>query len=92
MATPTGSTAYNLSAGGPALSPRLRAMVVTPVAPHLSFDRSLVLSAEQVVTVRVGPARPAVLVIDGREVGQLSPGAVITCRAAARAGPDRHAW
>jgi NAD+ kinase len=82
VATSTGSTAYNLSAGGPALSPRLRAMIVTPVAPHLSLDRSLVLAAEQVVTVRVGPARPAVLVVDGREVGRLSPGTEITCRAA----------
>ena len=43
VATPTGSTAYNLSAGGPILAPTLRAMVVTPVAPHLSLDRSLVL-------------------------------------------------
>lgn len=84
VATSTGSTAYNFSAGGPALSPRLRAMIVTPVAPHLSLDRSLVLSAEQVVSVRVGPARPAVLVVDGREVGRLSPGAEITCRAASR--------
>ena len=43
IATPTGSTAYNLSAGGPILAPTLRAMVVTPVAPHFSLDRSLVL-------------------------------------------------
>jgi len=82
VATPTGSTAYNLSAGGPALSPRLRAMIVTPVAPHLSIDRSLVLDAAQVVTVHVRESRPAVLVIDGREVGRLEPGAEITCRVA----------
>ncbi|MGH9083739.1 MAG: NAD(+)/NADH kinase, partial [Acidimicrobiales bacterium] len=72
VATPTGSTAYNLSAGGPVLSPRLPAMVLTPVAPHLSIDRSLVLREDQVVTVRVLPGRPAVLVIDGREVGRLA--------------------
>ena len=53
IATPTGSTAYNLSARGPILSPGLRAMVVTPVAPHLSLDRSLVLSDTQHVTVRI---------------------------------------
>ena len=46
VATPTGSTAYNLSAGGPILAPTLRAMVVTPVAPHFSLDRSLVLTDE----------------------------------------------
>ncbi|MGH9089114.1 MAG: NAD(+)/NADH kinase, partial [Acidimicrobiales bacterium] len=82
VATPTGSTAYNLSAGGPVLSPRLPAMVLTPVAPHLSIDRSLVLREDQVVTVRVLPGRPAVLVIDGREVGRLAPDGEVVCRVA----------
>jgi NAD+ kinase len=82
VATPTGSTAYNLSAGGPVVATRLAAMVLTPVAAHLSFDRSLVLDAEQVVTVEVRGGRPAVLVVDGREVGRLSPGAEVTCRVA----------
>jgi NAD kinase len=54
------------------------------VAPHLALDRSVVLAGDQVVTVEVGSNRPAVLVIDGREVGRLSPGADITCRAASR--------
>ena len=84
IATPTGSTAYNLSAGGPILSPNLRAMVVTPVAPHLSLDRSLVLTDEQRVTVRVADDRAGALVIDGQEVGRLDPGATVTCRVAAR--------
>lgn len=82
VATPTGSTAYNLSAGGPVLSPGLPAMVLTPVAPHLAIDRSVVLRADQVVTVRVLPGRPAVLVIDGREAGRLAPEAEVTCRVA----------
>ncbi len=61
IATPTGSTAYNLSARGPILSPSLRAMVVTPVAPHLSLDRSLVLTDTQRVTGgdRAEPGRRA---------------------------------
>jgi len=84
IATPTGSTAYNLSAGGPILSPNLRAMVVTPVAPHLSLDRSLVLTDEQRVTVRVADDRAGALVIDGQEVGRLEPGATVTCRVAKR--------
>lgn len=84
IATPTGSTAYNLSAGGPILSPALRAMVVTPVAPHLSLDRSLVLTDRQQVTVEIAPDRAAVLVIDGQEVGRLVPGATITCTVAER--------
>jgi NAD+ kinase len=80
IATPTGSTAYSLSAGGPILSPALRAMVVTPVAPHLSLDRSLVLTEDQPVTVEIAPDRAGVLVIDGQEIGRLQPGATITCR------------
>jgi NAD+ kinase len=84
IATPTGSTAYNLSAGGPILAPTLRAMVVTPVAPHFSLDRSLVLTDEQEVSVEVAPGRSGVLVIDGLEVGRLQPGATVTCTVAAR--------
>lgn len=82
VATPTGSTAYNLSAGGPVLAPRLPAMVMTPVAAHLAIDRSLVLRADQVATVTVLPGRPAVLVIDGREAGRLTPGSTVVCRVA----------
>jgi NAD+ kinase len=84
IATPTGSTAYNLSAGGPILSPALRAMVVTPVAPHLSLDRSLVLTDQQRVTVSIASDRAAALVIDGQEIGRLEHGATVTCRVATR--------
>jgi NAD+ kinase len=80
IATPTGSTAYNLSAGGPILSPALRAMVVTPVAPHLSLDRSLVLTDTQRVTVTIAADRAAALVIDGQEIGRLNRGSTVTCR------------
>ncbi|MGH9082146.1 MAG: hypothetical protein ACRDWN_02270, partial [Acidimicrobiales bacterium] len=50
--------------------------------PHLAIDRSLVLRADQKVAVRVMPGRPAVLVIDGREAGRLSPEAEVDCRLA----------
>ena len=81
VATPTGSTAYNLSAGGPVLSPALRAMVVTPVAPHLSLDRSLVLTDEPVRgRARSRRSAPAALVVDGQEIGRLPPGSTVTCR------------
>lgn len=82
IASPTGSTAYNLSAGGPVLAPDLPAMVLTPVAPHLAIGRSLVLRADQVATIRVLPTRPAVLVVDGREAGRLAPGTEVACRVA----------
>jgi NAD+ kinase len=84
IATPTGSTAYNLSARGPILSPTLRAMVVTPVAPHLSLDRSLVLTDSQRWMVRIVPDRAAALVIDGQEIGRLDPGSTVACRVAER--------
>jgi NAD+ kinase len=62
----------------------MRAMVVTPVAPHLSLDRSLVLTDEQSVSVEIAADRAAALVIDGQEIGRLEPGTIITCRVAAR--------
>ncbi len=84
VATPTGSTAYNLSAGGPILAPTLRAMVVTPVAPHFSLDRSLVLTDTQEVEIEVAPDRAAALVIDGIDVGRLNPGSTVRCAVAER--------
>ena len=84
VATPTGSTAYNLSARGPILSPNLWALLVTPVSPHMLFDRSLVLDPVTVVSVEILPERAAVLVVDGVEVGVLTPGDVVECAAEPR--------
>jgi len=83
VATPTGSTAYNLSAHGPILSPLLRALVMTPLAPHTLFDRPLVLGPEQAVRIEVAGPRPAVLVLDGRSVDALGPGDAVACRGGA---------
>ncbi|MGA2836001.1 MAG: NAD(+)/NADH kinase [Acidimicrobiales bacterium] len=79
MSTPTGSTAYNLSARGPLLSPRLRAIVLTPVSPHMLFDRPLVLDPGQRVHLEILGPRPAVLVVDGLTVSTLEPGATVDC-------------
>ncbi len=84
VATPTGSTAYSFSARGPIVSPRLRAMVVTPVFPHLALDRSLVVAGDEPVRVEVADDRPAALTVDGREHGMLRRGDAIVCRPAAR--------
>ena len=73
VATPTGSTAYNLSVRGPIVSPGLRALVVTPVSPHMLFDRVLVLESEQWLRLEVSPPRSAVIVLDGLSVTELSP-------------------
>ncbi|MGH9297241.1 MAG: NAD(+)/NADH kinase [Acidimicrobiales bacterium] len=77
--TPTGSTAYNLSARGPVLSPKLRAIVLTPIAPHLVFDRSLVLDSEDTIEMTLLEGRPATAVVDGLRVVPLDAGDTITC-------------
>ena len=83
VSTPTGSTAYNLSARGPIVSPHLRAMVLTPVSAHMLFDRSLVLEPEESVRLTVLEGRTAAVVIDGRRIIALNLGDSVLCRAAA---------
>ena len=80
VSTPTGSTAYNLSARGPLLSPQLRVLVVTPVSPHMLFDRPLVLEPTEWIRLEVLEPRPAVVVVDGETVCELRPGDVVCCR------------
>lgn len=81
--TPTGSTAYSLSARGPVVSPRHRAVLLTPVSPHMLFDRSLVLEPSETVDIEVDGFRTATLAIDGQRVATLAHGDVVTCRPAA---------
>lgn len=87
VATPTGSTAYNLSLRGPILSPGLQAMVLTPISPHMLFDRPLVLEAEQWLSLRLEAPRPAHLVLDGTRVADLSPGDAVVCRSGKHPAP-----
>lgn len=82
IATPTGSTAYSMSARGPILSPRLRAMLVTPVSPHMLFDRSLVLDPSEAVRIEVQGHRSVNVATDGDLVHTLKPGDVVEVRAA----------
>jgi NAD+ kinase len=81
VATPTGSTAYNLSARGPIVSPHLRALIVTPVSPHMLFDRPLVLGPSETFRLELLSGGPAVLVVDGSCVEHLGPGDAVVCRA-----------
>ncbi len=74
LATPTGSTAYSMSARGPVLSPRLRAVLLTPVSPHMLFDRSLVIDPSELVEVEVIGHRSATLSIDGQPATTLTMG------------------
>lgn len=82
VATPTGSTAYSFSARGPIVSPSVDVLVVTAVAPHMVFDRSFVLGAEQAVTVEVVGDEPGLLSADGRDAVELAVGAVVRIRRA----------
>ena len=82
VSTPTGSTAYNLSARGPVVSPRLRAVVLTPVSPHMLFDRSLVLEPEEAIRLTVLDGHSAAVVIDGARIVRLAVGDSVLCRAA----------
>ena len=67
VASPTGSTGYSFSAGGPILDPESRNLVVTPIAAYLSAIRSVVVSPQQVVRCRVVDAHEALVSVDGRE-------------------------
>jgi NAD+ kinase len=79
VATPTGSTAYSFSARGPIVSPRHRCLLLTPVSPHMLFDRSLVLDDEESLRFTVCDDRSVVLTADGRELGELAGGDTVTC-------------
>lgn len=84
VATPTGSTAYSLSARGPIVSPRHRALVLTPVSPHMLFDRALILDPSETLSLEVIGHRPATLSVDGTSVGELHGGDRIECATADR--------
>lgn len=75
VATPTGSTAYSFAAGGPVLAPEADAIVFTPVAPHMAFDRTVIAGADEMIAVSVLPHSGRVAVsIDGQLRGVLDPG------------------
>ena len=82
VATPTGSTAYTFSARGPIVDPAHRAMVITPVSPHMLFDRSMVLAPEATVRLEVQGHRPALVSTDGQRLAELTDGQAMECTAA----------
>ncbi len=80
VATPTGSTAYNLSVRGPIVSPQIQAIVFMPISPHMLFDRPLILAPEEWLRLEVAQPRPALLVLDGQHVANLEPGDAVVCK------------
>lgn len=82
VATPTGSTAYSFSAGGPITSPAVEALLVTPAAPHSAYSRGVVLSVHDPLTLDILPSSGRLAVeVDGEVAGYVQPGDRIELRA-----------
>ena len=81
VATPTGSTAYSLSAGGPIVEPDFRTLLLVPVAAHTVFNRPMVLAPDTEVKLTIDGYRAAVVALDGRIVTELEPGQSVLCKA-----------
>ena len=80
VATPTGSTAYNLAADGPIVMPTVSCMVITPICPHLLTIRPIVMPGESHVAIRVeGVPNQIYLTVDGQEAVELALGDEVEC-------------
>lgn len=84
VSTPTGSTAYNLAAGGPILTPDLEVIVLTPICPHTLTNRPVVIRADARASVTNVSAHPVTMTVDGRWTRDLAPGDAVDVRKADR--------
>ena len=83
IATPTGSTAYSLSAGGPILEPESGVFVITPICPHVLTNRSIIVSEKSVIEIEASePDYPVYLTVDGREPVRIAKDATVQIRKA----------
>ena len=88
VATPTGSTAYSLSAGGPILEPQSGVLVITPICPHVLTNRSIIVAESSVIEVEASePDYPVYLSVDGRDSLRLEVGAVVAIQKADKTLP-----
>jgi NAD+ kinase len=88
VATPTGSTAYSLSAGGPILAPESGAFVITPICPHVLTNRSIIVDEDAVIEVEVTErAYPVFLTVDGREPLRIEFGTAVQIKKSSRSLP-----
>jgi len=76
ISTPTGSTAYTLSAGGPIVQPEMQMMIITPICPHILYSRSFITSPEKEVIVRINDdyPDPAIITLDGQMGFEITAG------------------
>jgi NAD+ kinase len=88
VATPTGSTAYSLSAGGPILAPESGAFVITPICPHVLTNRSIIVGESASIEIEVAEREyPVFLTVDGREPMHIEAGAIVEIRKSKRVLP-----
>lgn len=88
VATPTGSTAYSLSAGGPILAPDSGAFVITPICPHVLTNRSIIVDESAVIEVEVTEREyPVFLTVDGREPVPIDAGSIVEIKKSRRVLP-----
>jgi NAD+ kinase len=80
VSTPTGSTAYAMSAGGPIVDPRVEGFLLVPLAPYMLSSRPVVIASDRVLRVTLESEKPAKLVLDGQRTRELEMGAVLTIR------------
>ena len=88
VATPTGSTAYSLSAGGPILDPESGVFVITPICPHVLTNRSIIVAEGSIIEIEASdPDYPVFLTLDGRKPIHVERGSVVTIRKARKTLP-----
>jgi NAD+ kinase len=88
VATPTGSTAYSLSAGGPILAPESGVFVITPICPHVLTNRSIIVDENSLIEIEMSePDLPVYLSVDGRDPLRLEERASVAIRKADQALP-----
>jgi NAD+ kinase len=76
VSTPTGSTGYNFSAGGPVVDADLSVVIITPIAPHFTIDRSIVVDSTKTIRL-VAHNKPAIVVADGMQIGAIESGQTV---------------
>jgi len=88
VATPTGSMAYSLSAGGPILDPESGVFVITPICPHVLTNRSIIVAEGSIIEIEASdPEYPIFLTVDGRKPVHVERGSIVTIRKAKRTLP-----